>query len=158
MRLEKDVLQDVEIWRTGLGKGVLQDGWIRDDETGETCMFSFDVSCRSVSECGGKNFHLAHPSADMESVTNATIKAAFEYGGQKCSACSRLYVPQSAWPKVKAGLVERQAKLKLGSALEADTYLSAVINDEVGGLKILPSFAGILDILKIKFKISYKKV
>lgn len=55
---------------------------------------------RLVGECGGKNYHFIHPSADVESVINSTIKSAFEYGGQKCSACSRLYVPRSLWTKV----------------------------------------------------------
>lgn len=53
-----------------------------------------------VGECGGKNFHFIHPSADVESAVNSTFLAAFEYSGQKCSACSRIYVPQSLWTKV----------------------------------------------------------
>lgn len=53
-----------------------------------------------IGECGGKNYHFVHPSADVESVVNGTIKSAFEYNGQKCSACSRAYVPESLWSKV----------------------------------------------------------
>ena len=53
-----------------------------------------------VGECGGKNFHLVHPTADIESVINGTIRSSFEYSGQKCSACSRMYVPESIWPQV----------------------------------------------------------
>lgn len=53
-----------------------------------------------VGECGGKNYHLVHSSADVESVVNATIRSAFEYNGQKCSACSRMYVPESLWSEV----------------------------------------------------------
>jgi len=53
-----------------------------------------------VGECGGKNFHFVHPSAEVESVVSGTIRSAFEYQGQKCSACSRLYAPESLWPKV----------------------------------------------------------
>lgn len=53
-----------------------------------------------VGECGGKNYHLVHSSADVESVINGTIKSAFEYNGQKCSACSRMYVPESLWAEV----------------------------------------------------------
>lgn len=56
---------------------------------------------RLVGECGGKNYHLVHPSADVTSVVNGTLRSAFEYCGQKCSACSRLYVPESLWPKVR---------------------------------------------------------
>jgi 1-pyrroline-5-carboxylate dehydrogenase len=62
---------------------------------------------RLMGECGGKNFHLVHPSADLETVAAATLRSAFEYGGQKCSACSRLYVPQSVWPNLKEALVEK---------------------------------------------------
>lgn len=53
-----------------------------------------------IGECGGKNYHFVHMSADVESVINGTIKSAFEFNGQKCSACSRMYVPESLWPKV----------------------------------------------------------
>ncbi|CAF5136723.1 unnamed protein product, partial [Rotaria socialis] len=50
---------------------------------------------RLVGECGGKNFHLIHPSADITTIVNGTIRSAFEYSGQKCSACSRVYLPRS---------------------------------------------------------------
>lgn len=54
-----------------------------------------------IGECGGKNYHFIHSSADVESVIYGTIKSAFEFNGQKCSACSRMYVPESLWPKVR---------------------------------------------------------
>lgn len=50
-----------------------------------------------IWECGGKNFHFIHPNADVQSVIMGTIKSAFEYNGQKYSACSRMYVPESLW-------------------------------------------------------------
>lgn len=53
-----------------------------------------------IGECGGKNYHFVHASADVESVIYATIRSAFEFNGQKCSACSRMYVPESLWGKV----------------------------------------------------------
>ena len=53
-----------------------------------------------VGECGGKNYHFVHTSADVESVVKSTARSAFEYQGQKCSACSRMYVPESLWPQV----------------------------------------------------------
>lgn len=56
---------------------------------------------RLIGECGGKNFHFVHSSADVDSVITSTIRSAFEYSGQKCSACSRMYVPESLWPKVR---------------------------------------------------------
>lgn len=55
---------------------------------------------RLVGECGGKNFHLVHSSANVEHTINSTLRGAFEYSGQKCSATSRLYVPASLWPQV----------------------------------------------------------
>ena len=85
----------------------------------------------SSTECGGKNYHFVHSSADMETVVNGTIRSAFEYGGQKCSACSRMYVPQSKWAEVKEGLLERHKAIKMGQPQEADSFLSAVIDDKV---------------------------
>jgi len=61
-----------------------------------------------VGECGGKNYHFVHSSADVESVVYATIRSAFEFNGQKCSACSRMYVPESLWCEVS--LVSRFVK------------------------------------------------
>lgn len=55
---------------------------------------------RLVGECGGKNFHFVHRSANVQHVVNSTLRGAFEYSGQKCSACSRLYVPTSLWRQV----------------------------------------------------------
>lgn len=65
-------------------------------------------------ECGGKNFHFVHSSADVDSVVSGTVRSAFEYGGQKCSACSRLYVPQSLWPQIKGRLLEEHSRIKVG--------------------------------------------
>ena len=64
----------------------------------------------------------------MKSVVASTIRSAFEYQGQKCSACSRVYVPESLWADVKEGLVETQKSLKMGPATEADSFMSAVID------------------------------
>lgn len=55
---------------------------------------------RLIGECGGKNYHFIHPTADVESVITGTIRSAFEFCGQKCSACSRMYVPESLWKPV----------------------------------------------------------
>ncbi len=67
------------------------------------------------AECGGKNFHFVHSSADLDAVAAATVRGAFEYQGQKCSATSRLYVPQSKWPSLKDKLQAHLEKLKLGA-------------------------------------------
>lgn len=83
---------------------------------------------RLIGECGGKNYHFIHPSADVQSVVNGTIRSAFEYCGQKCSACSRMYVPESLWPKIKDGLIAERNKLKIGDPTEVDTFTGAVID------------------------------
>ncbi|KAM6979799.1 delta-1-pyrroline-5-carboxylate dehydrogenase, mitochondrial [Aplochiton taeniatus] len=86
---------------------------------------------RVAGECGGKNFHFVHKSADVQSVVTGTIRSAFEYGGQKCSACSRMYVPDSLWPQIKEGLLAIHKDLKLGDpAADFSTFLSAVIDDK----------------------------
>uniref|UniRef100_A0A669QPQ7 Multifunctional fusion protein n=1 Tax=Phasianus colchicus TaxID=9054 RepID=A0A669QPQ7_PHACC len=86
---------------------------------------------RLAGECGGKNFHLVHSSADVSSVVNGTLRSAFEYGGQKCSACSRLYAPRSLWPQIKAKLLEETKKIKVGDPVQDfGTFFSAVIDDK----------------------------
>ncbi|XP_071040121.1 delta-1-pyrroline-5-carboxylate dehydrogenase, mitochondrial isoform X3 [Parasteatoda tepidariorum] len=84
---------------------------------------------RLVGECGGKNFHFVHKSADVQTVVASSIRSAFEYSGQKCSALDRMYVPESLWPKIKEGLLEIRNQIKVGSPLEPDTFVSAVIDD-----------------------------
>ena len=81
-----------------------------------------------IGECGGKNYHFVHPTAEVETVVASTIRSAFEYSGQKCSACSRVYAPESLWPQIKEGLVEIQKGLKIGAATDADSFTSAVID------------------------------
>ncbi|XP_042333925.1 LOW QUALITY PROTEIN: delta-1-pyrroline-5-carboxylate dehydrogenase, mitochondrial [Sceloporus undulatus] len=84
---------------------------------------------RLAGECGGKNFHFVHASADVSSVVSGTLRSAFEYGGQKCSACSRLYAPDSLWPRIKAELLEEHQKIKVGDPTEDfGTFFSAVID------------------------------
>uniref|UniRef100_A0A8B9G4U8 Delta-1-pyrroline-5-carboxylate dehydrogenase, mitochondrial n=1 Tax=Amazona collaria TaxID=241587 RepID=A0A8B9G4U8_9PSIT len=86
---------------------------------------------RLAGECGGKNFHLVHSSADVGSVVNGTLRSAFEYGGQKCSACSRLYAPASLWPHIKGKLLEEHGKIKVGDPTQDfGTFFSAVIDDK----------------------------
>ncbi|KGL76744.1 hypothetical protein N309_09620, partial [Tinamus guttatus] len=93
---------------------------------------------RLAGECGGKNFHLVHSSADVASVVNGTLRSAFEYGGQKCSACSRLYAPDSLWPQIKEKLLEEHGKIKVGDpAQDFGTFFSAVIDDKVSAVSCL---------------------
>ena len=70
--------------------------------------------CCAVGETGGKNYHAVHPSADFEHVLNSTIRGAFEYQGQKCSATSRIYLPESWWPRFGDRLKEELQQVKMG--------------------------------------------
>ncbi len=69
---------------------------------------------RIVGETGGKNVHFVHKSADPRQVALHTVRSAFEYQGQKCSACSRMYVPSNLWPEVKIALLGEVGRVKVG--------------------------------------------
>jgi len=83
---------------------------------------------RLVGETGGKNFIVAHPSADVEALVTALIRGAFEYQGQKCSAASRCYIPRSLWPRVEARLREEIAGIKTGDPADFSVFVGAVID------------------------------
>ncbi|CAF1122395.1 unnamed protein product [Rotaria sp. Silwood1] len=84
---------------------------------------------RLIGECGGKNFHLIHPSADLTTVINGTIRSAFEYSGQKCSACSRVYLPKSLSDKFYSQMKNIITnELRIDTPLKFDTFTSAVID------------------------------
>merc|ERR550517_1069443 len=83
---------------------------------------------RLVGETGGKNFHFIHPSADFDTAFFNTVRGAFEYQGQKCSATSRCYIPASLWPRFEAGFKETVPQLKMGQPDELDSFLTAVID------------------------------
>lgn len=86
---------------------------------------------RLAGECGGKNFHFVHKSADVDSVATGTIRSAFEYGGQKCSACSRMYVPDSTWPQIRQRLLDIHKHIAVGDPVDDfSTFFSAVIDDK----------------------------
>jgi 1-pyrroline-5-carboxylate dehydrogenase len=88
---------------------------------------------RVVGETGGKNFHVIHSSADIDNAVNNTIRGAFEYQGQKCSAASRIYVAASVWPKFKESLVEKTEAIKVGDPENYENYVNAVIHEEAFG-------------------------
>src|SRR5207244_3715752 len=69
---------------------------------------------RLVGETGGKDFIVAHPSADPDALVVAMVRGAFEYQGQKCSAASRVYVPQSLWPDVRDRAIATMRELRMG--------------------------------------------
>jgi 1-pyrroline-5-carboxylate dehydrogenase len=84
---------------------------------------------RIVGETGGKDFVLAHPSANAEVVSVALLRGAFEYQGQKCSAASRAYIPQSLWPAVKEKLQHDIASIKVGPVENFENFVNAVITE-----------------------------
>ncbi len=84
---------------------------------------------RLVGETGGKDFILAHPSADAEALAVAIVRGGFEYQGQKCSAASRVYVPRSLWPEVRDRAVAMIGELTMGDVADHRNFLGAVIDE-----------------------------
>jgi 1-pyrroline-5-carboxylate dehydrogenase len=83
---------------------------------------------RLVGETGGKDFIIAHPSADVQELAVAIARGAFEYQGQKCSAASRAYVPQSLWPEVRDRVVAMMREMKMGDVRDFRNFVGAVID------------------------------
>ncbi|MGE8537587.1 L-glutamate gamma-semialdehyde dehydrogenase [Chryseobacterium sp. JV274] len=83
---------------------------------------------RIVGETGGKDFVIAHPSANVEAVATALVRGAFEYQGQKCSAASRAYVPKSLWADVKKVMETQMNSIKVGSPEDTSNFVNAVID------------------------------
>jgi 1-pyrroline-5-carboxylate dehydrogenase len=83
---------------------------------------------RLVGETGGKDFVIAHPSADVQELAVALARGAFEYQGQKCSAASRAYVPQSLWPDVRDRVVAMMREMAVGDVADFRTFMGAVID------------------------------
>jgi 1-pyrroline-5-carboxylate dehydrogenase len=83
---------------------------------------------RIVGETGGKDFIVAHPSAEVDAVATAIVRGSFEYQGQKCSAASRVFVPSNLWPELKEQLVEQVGSLKMGDPADFENFLGAVID------------------------------
>ena len=90
---------------------------------------SYKTYPRLVGETGGKDFVIAHPSADPAVVTTALIRGAFEYQGQKCSAASRAYVPRSVWERMGDDLIAKTDALSMGDPTDFSHFLGAVIDD-----------------------------
>ncbi len=83
---------------------------------------------RIVGETGGKNYVIAHPSADVEAVSRGILEGAFEYQGQKCSAASRAYIASSIWPNIKEDLLKKVSNVKVGDVEDFTNYMGAVID------------------------------
>jgi len=84
---------------------------------------------RIVGETGGKDFIVAHASADPDALTTAIVRGAFEYQGQKCSAASRLYVPRGLWKSMKQDLLDQIAGLAMGDVTDFRNFMGAVIDE-----------------------------
>jgi 1-pyrroline-5-carboxylate dehydrogenase len=95
---------------------------------------------RLVGETGGKDFIVAHPSADPAALAVAIIRGGFEYQGQKCSAPSRLYIPRSLWPNLRERLADTMSGLQVGDVADFRTFMGAVIDR-----KAFTRIAGYLD-------------
>jgi len=83
---------------------------------------------RIVGETGGKDFVFVHPSADVDAVATALVRGSFEYQGQKCSAASRAYVPESLWPDVREKVVGMVREIKVGEVEDFTNFMGAVID------------------------------
>lgn len=83
---------------------------------------------RIVGETGGKDFIMVHPSAEVDEVVANMIRGAFEFQGQKCSAASRCYLPESLWPSIKSKLVQELRSLKMGPTEDFSNFINAVID------------------------------
>jgi 1-pyrroline-5-carboxylate dehydrogenase len=89
---------------------------------------NYDNYPRLVGETGGKDFIFAHPTANAQQVVIGMVRGAYEFQGQKCSAASRAYVPESLWPTIKQGLLDEIAKIKVGDPRDFTNFMGAVID------------------------------
>jgi 1-pyrroline-5-carboxylate dehydrogenase len=100
-------------------------------------MSSYRSYPRIVGETGGKDFIMAHASADVDALAVAIVRGSFEYQGQKCSACSRVYIPQSLWSGVRDRMVAMMADIKVGDVRDFRNFMGAVIDEraftKIGG-------------------------
>jgi 1-pyrroline-5-carboxylate dehydrogenase len=94
-----------------------------------TQIHTYKTYPRIVGETGGKDFVVAHPSANVKQVVTGITRGAFEFQGQKCSAASRAYIPQSLWPAVKEQLIIDVNSMKMGSPEDFSNFITAVIHE-----------------------------
>ncbi len=85
---------------------------------------------RIVGETGGKDFIVAHPSANVDAVATAILRGSFEYQGQKCSAASRIYAPSNMWPELRERLVKEVSTIRMGDVADFSNYMGAVIDEK----------------------------
>jgi 1-pyrroline-5-carboxylate dehydrogenase len=116
--------------------GVFQHLW----KTVGASIASYRGYPRLVGETGGKDFVIAHPSADPAALRTALVRGAFEYQGQKCSAASRAYVPRSLWDRMRDDVVEEVNSLSMGDVTDLSNFVGAVIDD-----RSFSKLSGVLD-------------
>ncbi len=104
---------------------------------------------RIVGETGGKDFVVAHESAEVKALTTGLVRGAFEYQGQKCSAASRAYIPSNLWPAVKEQLVADLKEIKIGGTEDFTNFVNAVIDE-----RAFDKIAGYIDNAKKSDKIT----
>jgi 1-pyrroline-5-carboxylate dehydrogenase len=102
-------------------------GHLWDSVTGN--LRAYRAYPRLVGETGGKDFVVAHPSADLDTLRTALVRGAFEYQGQKCSAASRAYVPRSLWNRLRDDLVSEVDDLAMGDVTDFGNFMGAVIDN-----------------------------
>lgn len=105
--------------------GVFQDIWKNIGQN----IFKYKSYPRIVGETGGKDFIFADPTADRQALTIAMVRGAFEYQGQKCSAASRVYIPESMWADVRERLGKELATVKMGPPEDFTNFVNAVIDE-----------------------------
>ncbi len=106
--------------------GVFRDIW----KTIGNNISTYKTYPRIVGETGGKDFIIAHKSANPAEVVTALSRGAFEYQGQKCSAASRAYIPSNLWPAIKDGLVKDLDSMKMGPTEDFSNFINAVIDEK----------------------------
>ncbi|MBM3791856.1 MAG: L-glutamate gamma-semialdehyde dehydrogenase [Acidobacteria bacterium] len=127
--------------------GTFQDMW----RTVGNNIAKYKTYPRIVGETGGKDFVFVHASAEPVAVATALVRGAFEYQGQKCSAASRCYIPQSLWPEVKKNLLGQVAEIRMGDPVDFRNFVGAVIDkaafDSIMGYIDFASRSGEAEIL-----------
>ena len=106
--------------------GVFRDIWTNIAKN----MANLNEYPRIVGETGGKDFIVAHPSADRDALRTAIVRGGYEYQGQKCSAASRLYLPRSIWDGFKDELIDEINAIKMGDIMDFSNFMGAVIHKE----------------------------
>ncbi len=106
--------------------GVFQDIW----KTIGQNIHQYKTYPRIVGETGGKDFIIAHPSADIEVLNTALVRGAFEYQGQKCSAASRAYIPESLWIDLRERMTKDIGSFKIGGTEDFSNFINAVIDEK----------------------------